>query len=157
MPQFNFRLEAPLRLAERELENERRHLAKEIEILHQKQRLCEDKEQQWQRALEGQREASSREPERLGIWQAYGVKLLQQLRILQRESALQEKVVEEQRIRVKSAHQEQEKLTKLKEKQEAAFWLKEQRREQNALDEAGQVIFIRKMEQQKSKIEDGTY
>lgn len=62
-----------------------------------------------------------------------------------------------QRLRVRNAHQEQEKLKKLKEKQEAAFWLKEQRREQKALDETGQVIFIRQQEQQKSETEDGTY
>lgn len=145
MPRFKFRLEAPLRLAERELDNERRRLAKEMKILQQKQKYCLEKEKQWQRAIEGQREAGLREPERLGIWQAYGASLLQQLRRLQQELALQEKVVEEQRLRVKSAHQEQEKLTKLKEKQEAAFCLNEQRREQKALDEAGQVIYIRQM------------
>lgn len=157
MPQFKFRLDAPLRLAERELENERRHLAQELENLHQKQVLYSEKEKQWQRALVGQREAGLKEPEQLGSWQAYGVNLHQQLQKLQQELLLQEKVVEEQRLRVKSAHQEQEKLKKLKEKQEAVFWLKEQRREQKALDEAGQVIFIRQMEQQKSEVEDGTY
>lgn len=145
MPRFKYRLEVPLRLAERELEKERRCLAKEIEILQQKQRLCFEKEKQWQRAIEGQREAGVREPESLGIWQAYGASLLQQLRKLQQELALQKRVVEEQRLRVKSAHQEQEKLTRLKEKQEAAFWLNEQHREQKVLDEAGQVVFIRRM------------
>lgn len=157
MPQFKFRLEAPLRLAKRELENERRSLAQELEKLHQKQELCRDKEKQWQRALEGQREAGLQEPKRLGSWQVYAVSLHQQLRKLQQELALQEKVVDEQRLRVIKAHQEQEKFKKLKEKQEAVFWLNEQRREQKALDEAGQVIFIRQQEQQKSEAEDGIY
>ncbi|AHF07785.1 flagellar FliJ family protein [Desulfitobacterium metallireducens] len=157
MPQFKFRLDAPLRLAERELENERRCLAKELEKLHQKKTFCIDKEKQWQKALEGQREAGLKEPEHLGSWQEYAVSLLQQLRKLQQELELQEKVVDVQRLRVRNAHQEQEKLKKLKEKQEAAFWLKEQRREQKALDETGQVIFIRQQEQQKSETEDGTY
>lgn len=39
MPQFKFRLDAPLRLAERELENERRCLAKELEKLTPKKTL----------------------------------------------------------------------------------------------------------------------
>lgn len=156
MPQFKFRLEAALSLAKRKLENERRCLANEMDHLRQKQETCDEKKEQWQGALEGQKEASLREPEELGRWQVYSVNLLQQLRALQQELAVQEKIVEEQRLRVNTAYQEREKLKKLKEKQKAAFWLKEQRREQNILDEAGQVIFRRQQEQQKYEAEDET-
>ncbi|HVJ49545.1 flagellar export protein FliJ [Desulfitobacterium sp.] len=157
MPRFKFRLEAALRLAEQELENERRRLAEELNIFYHLQAACIDKEKQWQGALKGQKEAGIREPEKLGSWQVYAVSLHKQFRELQQELAVQEKVVEEQRLCVRTAHQEQEKLRKLKEKQEAAFWLKEQRREQNILDEAGQVIFIRQQEQKDYEEEDGNH
>lgn len=157
MPRFKFRLEAPLRLTERELDNERRSLAKEFEKLQQMQALCLEKEKQWQNALQGQKDAGIKAPETLGRWQGYSLSLHQQLRKLQSELARQEKVVSRQRQRVKKAHQEQEKLRKLKVKKEAAFWLKEQRREQQVLDEAGQVIFIRRREEQKLEAEGGAY
>ncbi|MEA4900840.1 flagellar export protein FliJ [Desulfitobacterium sp.] len=157
MPRFKFRLEAPLRLTERELDNERRSLAKEFEKLQQKQALCLEKEKQWQNALQGQKDAGIKAPETLGRWQGYSLSLHQQFRKLQSELAQQEEVISRQRLRVKKAHQEQEKLRKLKVKQEAAFWLKEQRREQQVLDEAGQVIFIRRREQRKLEAEGGAY
>lgn len=157
MPRFKFRLEAALRLFERELEKERRRLAEEVDRLRQLHVACTELEEQWQRALAGQKEAGIREPQRLGSWQMYAVSRLKQLRELETELALQEKLVEGQRLRVRTAHQEQEKLKKLKVKQEAAFWLKEQRREQNVLDEAGQVIFRRQQEQHEYEAEDGIH
>lgn len=157
MPRFKFRLEAALRLAERGLEMERRRLAEELDKLRQLQEARTGLEKQWRIALEGQKEAGRREPERLGSWQVYAASRVKELRALEKELVLQEKVVEEQRLRVMKAHQEQEKLEKLKEKQEAAFWIKEQRREQSVLDETGQVIFRRQQEQQEYEAEDGTH
>ena len=157
MPRFKFRLEAALRLAERALEEERRRLAEECEALRLKQIACTQQEIAWRLALDGQREAGIHEPQSLGRWQEYAVLQLKRLRGFQHEVVLQEERVEQQRLQVLEVHQEREKLKKLKGKQEAAFWIKEQRREQQVLDEAGQVIFNRlQQEQQEIGAWEGT-
>lgn len=154
MPRFKFRLEAALRLAERELDNERRCLAIELEQLTQIGKAKNQAEMRWQRAINDQREAGTREPDNLGRWQTYAVIRLKQFRELQKEYEDQERKVEEQRLNVIEAHRNQEKLKKLKERQEAAFWIKEQHREQNLLDEAGQTIYLRQKDQQEYEVGD---
>ncbi|WP_425806958.1 flagellar protein FliJ [Desulfitobacterium sp. Sab5] len=154
MPRFKFRLEAALKLAERELDNERRRLAVELEQLRQVKNAACKAEEEWQGAIQNQKEAGMHDPENLGRWQAYAVSRLKRLRELQKELEEQEKRVEAQRVNVIEAHKNQEKLKKLKEKKKAAFWLKEQHREQNLLDEAGQIIFMRQREEQEYEVED---
>jgi flagellar protein FliJ len=144
MPRFKFRLEAALKLAERNLEEEQRRLAVELEKLYTLQTLCSKQETTWHHALEGQKEAGKNSPKDLGIWQAYAHQQLELLRKRQREVHQQELIVDDQRQRLLEAHKETEKLNKLKEKQKAQFELAEQRREQVLLDEAGQVIFARR-------------
>jgi flagellar FliJ protein len=144
MPRFKFRLEAALRLAERNLEEHQRLLALELEKLHTLQARWKEQEKSWQLALEGQREAGLNSPQDLGHWQIFAQKQLERLRLLERETSQQELVVEQQRLHLLEAHQEAEKLVKLKERQKAQFDLAEQRREQAILDEAGQVIFGRR-------------
>lgn len=156
MPRFKFRLEAALRLTERELETERRRLAAELDLLYRQQALCQEQETKWHTALAGQKEAGLRNPGRLGSWQAYTVSLLKRLRVMLQEKAQQEKAVEEQRSRVRKALQEQKKLQKLKEKQAAAFWLQEQRCEQKLIDEAGQILFFRQQDHVVMEAEEGT-
>lgn len=144
MPRFKFRLEAALRLAERNLEEHQRLLALELEKLYTLQARCKEQEKSWQLALEGQREAGLNSPQDLSTWQIFAQKQLERLRLLERETLQQETVVEQQRQHLLKAHQEAEKLVKLKERQKAQFDLAEQRREQAILDEAGQVIFGRR-------------
>ena len=144
MPRFKFRLAAALRLARRALEEQQRRLALELENLHTLQTRCRYQEKTWQLALEGQKEAGKSSPQDLGLWQNYAYKQFELLRRAERETYQQEQVVLEQRKILLEAHQDVEKLKKLKEKQKAQYDLVEQRREQGILDEAGQVIFGRR-------------
>lgn len=144
MPRFKFRLEAALRLAKRQLEEQQRLLAIELEKLYTLQARCQEQEKSWQLALVGQREAGMNSPQDLGLWQTYARKQLERLRLIEREILQQEQLIIVQRQHLLEAHQEAEKLKKLKEKQKAQFDLTEQRREQVILDEAGQVIFGRR-------------
>ncbi|KTE91990.1 flagellar protein FliJ [Desulfitobacterium hafniense] len=144
MAKFRFRLEAALRLAERSLEEQQRLLAEEIQKHLSLQKACQDQERVWQFALQGQEEACRTSPQDLGLWQSFTQKQIELLRYLAEEVAQQEKVVTQQRQRLLEAHQDTEKLKKLKEKQRAVFNLKEQRREQAVLDEAGQIMFGRR-------------
>jgi len=144
MPRFKFRLEAALRLAARNLEEQQRLLALELEKLFTLQARCREQEKTWQLALEGQKEAGMNSPQDLGRWQTFARKQLELLRLIEREILQQGQVVAEQRQRLLEAHQEAEKLKKLKEKQKAQYDLTEQRREQAILDEAAQVIFRRR-------------
>ncbi|EHL04585.1 putative flagellar export protein FliJ [Desulfitobacterium hafniense DP7] len=144
MAKFRFRLEAALRLAERSLEEQQRLLAQEIQKHFSLQKACQDQERVWQFALLGQEEACRTSPQDLGLWQSFTQKQIELLRYIAEEVSQQEKVVIQQRQRLLEAHQDTEKLKKLKEKQRAAFNLKEQRREQAVLDEAGQIMFGRR-------------
>ncbi|MEA5021288.1 hypothetical protein SDC9_04927 [bioreactor metagenome] len=144
MAKFRFRLEAALRLAERSLEEQQRLLAEEIQKHFSLQKACQDQERVWQFALLGQEEACRTSPQDLGLWQSFTQKQIELLRYIAEEAAQQEKVVTQQRQRLLEAHQDTEKLKKLKEKQRAVFNLKEQRREQAVLDEAGQIMFGRR-------------
>lgn len=144
MPRFKFRLEAALRLAKRQLEDQQRLLAIELEKLYTLQSRCREQEKNWQLALEGQKEAGRKSPQDLGLWQHFASKQLDRLRLTEWETQQQEQVVSEQRQHLLEAHQDAEKLKKLKEKKQAQFKLAEQRREQMILDEAGQVIFGRR-------------
>ncbi len=144
MAKFRFRLEAALRLAERSLEEQQRLLAEEIQKHFSLQKACRDQERVWQFALLGQEEACRTSPQDLGLWQSFTQKQIELLRYIAEEAAQQEKVVTQQRQRLLEAHQDTEKLKKLKEKQRAVFNLKEQRREQAVLDEAGQIMFGRR-------------
>jgi flagellar protein FliJ len=144
MPRFKFRLEAALRLAERALEDQQRRLAIELEKLHTLQARCRERETNYQLSLEGQQNAGKNAPQDLARWQTFACKQLELLRSAERETSQQEKVVALERQHLIEAHQEKEKLQKLKEKQKAQFDLTEQRREQVILDEAGQVIFGRR-------------
>ncbi len=144
MAKFRFRLEAALRLAERSLEEQQRLLAEEIQKHLSLQKACQDQERVWQFALQGQEEACRTSPQDLGLWQSFTQKQIELLRYIAEEAAQQEKVVTQQRQRLLEAHQDTEKLKKLKEKQRAVFNLKEQRREQAVLDEAGQIMFGRR-------------
>ncbi|SHN81019.1 flagellar FliJ family protein [Desulfitobacterium chlororespirans] len=144
MAKFRFRLEAALRLAERSLEEQQRLLAQEIQKHLSLQKVCQDQENVWQFALQGQEEACRTSPQDLGLWQSFTQKQIELLRYIAEEVSQQEKVVTQQRQRLLEAHQDTEKLKKLKEKQRAVFNLKEQRREQAVLDEAGQIMFGRR-------------
>lgn len=144
MAKFRFRLEAALRLAERSLEEQQKLLAQELQKLSILQKAYQDQEQAWQFALEGQKEACNNSPQDLPLWQMFSQKQLNLLRQIEKEVAQQETVVTLQRQKLLKAHQEAEKLKKLKEKQKVLFNLKEQRREQAVLDEAGQIIFGRR-------------
>ena len=144
MARFRFRLEAALGLAQRSLEEQQRLLAQELQKLTSLQMACQDQEQVWQFALQGQEEACRTSPQDLGHWQIYSQKQLELLRQREKEVAQQEKVVTLQRQRLLEAHKDAEKLKKLKEKKRVLFNLKEQRREQAVLDEAGQIIFGRR-------------
>ncbi|ACL22154.1 hypothetical protein Dhaf_4146 [Desulfitobacterium hafniense DCB-2] len=144
MAKFRFRLEAALRLAERSLEEQQRLLAQEIQKHFSLQKACQDQERVWQFALLGQEEACRTSPQDLGLWQSFTQKQIELLRYIAEEVSQQEKVVTQQRQRLLEAHQDTEKLKKLKEKQRAVFNLKEQRREQAVLDEAGQIMFGRR-------------
>lgn len=144
MAKFRFRLEAALRLAERSLEEQQRLLAQEIQKHFSLQKACQDQENVWQFALQGQEEACRTSPQDLGLWQSFTQKQIELLRYIAEEVSQQEKVVTQQRQRLLEAHQDTEKLKKLKEKQRAVFNLKEQRREQAVLDEAGQIMFGRR-------------
>lgn len=146
MLRFRFRLEAALRLAEQALEDEQRRLAAELQKLYTLQVRSREQANAWQLALEGQREAGKHSPQDLGMWQSFAQKQLERLRTIERKITQQEEVVRTQRQRLLEAHQEAEKLQKLKEKQKAEYDLAEQRREQRILDEAGQVVFRRKQE-----------
>lgn len=144
MAKFRFRLEAALRLAERSLEEQQRVLAQEIQKLTRLQKAYLDQERVWQVALEGQKEACQNSPQDLGLWQIFTQKQLELLREREKEVSQQDKVVTQERQRLLEVHQDAEKLKKLKEKQRTLFNLKEQRREQAVLDEAGQIIFGRR-------------
>ncbi|CDX03111.1 Flagellar FliJ protein [Desulfitobacterium hafniense] len=144
MAKFRFRLEAALRLAERSLEEQQRLLAQEIQKHFSLQKACQDQERVWRFALQDQEEACRTSPQDLGLWQSFTQKQIELLRYIAEEVAQQEKVVTQQRQRLLEAHQDTEKLKKLKEKQRAVFNLKEQRREQAVLDEAGQIMFGRR-------------
>lgn len=144
MAKFRFRLEAALRLAERSLEEQQRLLAQEIQKHLSLQKACQDQENMWRFALQGQEEACRTSPQDLGLWQSFTQKQIELLRYIAEEVSQQEKVVTQQRQRLLEAHQDTEKLKKLKEKQRAVFNLKEQRREQAVLDEAGQIMFGRR-------------
>ncbi|BAE84774.1 flagellar FliJ family protein [Desulfitobacterium hafniense] len=144
MAKFRFRLEAALRLAERSLEEQQRLLAQEIQKHFSLQKACQDQENVWQFALQGQEEACRTSPQDLGLWQSFTQKQIELLRYIAEEVSQQEKVVTQQRQRLLEAHQDTEKLKKLKEKQRAVFNLKEQRREQAVLDETGQIMFGRR-------------
>ncbi|TWH60065.1 flagellar FliJ protein [Desulfitobacterium sp. LBE] len=144
MAKFRFRLEAALRLAERSLEEQQRLLAQEIQKHFSLQKARQAQERVWQFALEGQEEACRTSPQDLGLWQSFTQKQIELLRYIAEEVSQQEKVVTQQRQRLLEAHQDTEKLKKLKEKQRAVFNLKEQRREQAVLDEAGQIMFGRR-------------
>ncbi|WP_019851140.1 flagellar FliJ family protein [Desulfitobacterium sp. PCE1] len=144
MAKFRFRLEAALRLAERSLEEQQRLLAQEIQKLSSLQKACQNQEKVWQFALQGQEEACRTSPQDLSLWQIFSQKQIELLRQIEKEVSQQEWVVAQQRQRLLEAHQDAEKLKKLKEKQRVVFNLKEQRREQAVLDEAGQIIFGRR-------------
>lgn len=144
MAKFRFRLEAALRLAERSLEEQQRLLAQEIQKHFSLQKACQDQERVWQFALQGQEEACRTSPQDLGRWQSFTQKQIELLRYIAENVSQQEKVVTQQRQRLLEAHQDTEKLKKLKEKQRAVFNHKEQRREQAVLDEAGQIMFGRR-------------
>ncbi|MGE4271317.1 MAG: flagellar FliJ family protein [Desulfitobacterium sp.] len=144
MPRFKFRLEAALGLAKRSLEEQQRRLAHETQKLFQLQEASQEQERVWQFALKGQKEACQSSPQDLGLWQTFTQKQLELLRQREKEVLQQEDIVERQRERLLEAHQDSEKLKKLKEKKRLVFNLKEQRREQAVLDEAGQIIFGRR-------------
>lgn len=144
MAKFRFRLEAALRLAERSLEEQQRLLAQEIQKLTRLQKAYQDQERVWQFALEGQKDACQSSPQDLGLWQVFTQKQLELLREREKEVYQQDMVVTRRRQQLLEAHQDAEKLKKLKEKQRTLFNLKEQRREQAVLDEAGQIIFGRR-------------
>ena len=131
-------------LTEKNLQEEQRRLAGEIEKLLNLSKACSRQRAIWEETLEGQRQAGRNRPQDLGLWQAYAARQLEALRKLESDLAEQENKVNEQRQAVLRAHQECEKLKKLKERQKQAFLLAEQRREQQILDEAGQVIYQRK-------------
>jgi len=144
MPQFKFRLEAALKLAERELEKQQRSLAVELEKLYALQTRLREQEKSWQLAIEGQKEAGVNAPQDLALWQAYTQKQLDHLRVLELQTLEQERNVMRQRQRLLEAHQDAEKLKKLREKQRIQYVLKEQRREQAVLDELSQVVYGRR-------------
>lgn len=144
MPKFKFRLEAALRLTIRNIEEQQRLLAIELEKLFALQARAREQEKSWQLALEGQKEAGTNSPRDLGLWQTFAHKQLERLRLTERETTQQGQIVAQQRQHLLEAHRETKKLQKLKERQKVQFDLSEQRREQAILDEAGQVIFRRR-------------
>jgi len=144
MARFRFRLEAALGLAERRLEDKQRILAQEIQKLANLQKARGEKEQAWLLALEGQKEACKTSIQDLPLWQVFTQKQLDILRQLEKQVLEQEKVVDAKRKELLEAHQEAEKLRRLKAKQKAIFDLMEQRREQAVLEEAGQIIVGRR-------------
>lgn len=144
MARFKFRLEAPLRLAQKTLEEEQRLLAQEQKKLLQLQEEYLMQYKEWEFALQGQREASLNTPQDLGLWQVFSQKQLELLRLKEVEVAQQEDVTALQRQKLMEAHQNKEKLKKLRARQEAEFNLTEQRREQAVIDEAGQNTFRRR-------------
>ncbi len=144
MARFKFRLETPLRLAQKTLEEEQRLLAQEEKKLLQLQEEYVWQHKEWELALQGQREASINSPQDLGLWQLFSHKQLELLRLKEVEVAQQEEVTTLQRQKLMEAHQNKEKLKKLRARREAEFNLMEQRREQAVIDEAGQNTFRRR-------------
>lgn len=144
MARFKFRLEAPLRIAQKTLEEEQRILAQEEQKLLQVKDEYFRQQREWEKALEGQREASLKSPQDLGLWLQFSQRQLELLKLKEEEVAQQEEVTALQRQKLIEAHQNKEKLEKLRARQEAEFNLMEQRREQAVLDEAGQNNFRRR-------------
>ncbi|MFZ3101252.1 MAG: flagellar FliJ family protein [Desulfitobacteriaceae bacterium] len=142
MPRFNFRLKTSLRLAEQILDEIKIQLAKEVTNLQERTRLRDKQNSQWRTAVEGQREAGLSYPEDLGSWQSFASQQLSLLRQREQELVLQEELVDKSRLELIAAKRECEKLIRLREKQATAFRLKEEHREQGALDEVGQIQFI---------------
>ncbi|NMA68384.1 MAG: FliJ family protein [Desulfitobacterium sp.] len=144
MARFKFRLEAPLRIAQKTLEEEQIILAQEEKKLLQLEEEFQRQQREWEDALQGQREASLKSPQDLSLWLHFSQRQLELLRIKKEEVAQQEEVTALQRQKLIEAHQDKEKLEKLRARQEAEFNLMEQRREQALLDEAGQNNFRRR-------------
>lgn len=144
MARFRFRLDASLRLAEQKLDNARRALAEELRVLDDCVRRRDLQSERYAEGLVGKREDALAHPERLGSWQIYCTDQLIRLRELEDKVKLQRKAVEAARQRVYLAHQECEKFRRLKEKRWLAFVQEERRKEQAALDEAGQIISWRR-------------
>lgn len=63
MARFKFRLEAPLRIAQKTLEEEQRILAQEEQKLLQLEEEYQRQQKEWEDALQGQREASLKSPQ----------------------------------------------------------------------------------------------
>jgi len=138
---FRFRLAASLSLAEQALTEAERQLARELAGEIALQRLREDHARLWQEALAGQRAAGKASPQDLGRWQAYARSRFAELQRTEQSLQAQQGKVAAARAAAARAYREAEKLRRLKSRQQAAFLMAEQRREQKILDEAGQVGF----------------
>src|SRR5690554_4462816 len=97
MARFKFRLEAPLRIAQKTLEEEQRILAQEEQKLLQVKDEYFRQQREWEKALEGQREASLKSPQDLGLWLQFSQRQLELLKLKEEEVAQQEEVTALQR------------------------------------------------------------
>lgn len=143
MVRFKFRLEASLHLAENKLEQEECLLAEELRRLGTFKDRVEAQRLAWLEALEGQQMAAETQPEHIGLWQRYASQQMKILRRRESELAAQNLVVENKRTDLTRAYQDVEKIKRLKGKKYQAFLRAEQRREEKALDEAGQLGYWR--------------
>ncbi|HWQ89477.1 MAG TPA: flagellar protein FliJ [Desulfitobacteriaceae bacterium] len=153
MPLFKFRLKTCLRLAEQKVDERKIQMAKEAAVLQERSISRDEQKKDWHKAMNGQREAGLNQPESLGMWSGFTFRQLNLLRQREEELVLQEEVVERRRSELIEAKRESEKLIRLREKQEIAFKLESDHREQLNLDEIAQDQYCRKLTIRTSDLE----
>ena len=145
MPAFRFRLQVVLKIADQALKLAEQRLAEELRKRTALMEECYACQTRLQDALQGKRRALIQTPSELGKWQMYVQQCNKSLQWAKQRLKEQEEVVEKARKIVVEAKREVEKLKRLKEKQWLAFLEEERRNEQKVLDETGQVLYQRQI------------
>ncbi len=145
MPDFKFRLKTCLRLSEQKLDERKIQMAKETALLLESSQSRDEQKKDWNKAMNGQREAGLVKPDSLGLWSDFTFRQLHLLRQREEELLLREKVAEKSRSELIEAKRECEKLMRLREKQEKALKSLSDHREQMNLDEIAQVQYCHKL------------
>ena len=143
MAKIRFRLEVKLRLAKYALENIQAVLALELKKLDALIASRNQQSMQLSYAIEGQRKASLNSPHFLASWLRYVLSEQAKLQMCDEVLAIQNKNVEEVRVKAVEVYRELKKFERLKEKGAIAFYDKLLRDEQAITDENGQMLFHR--------------
>ena len=143
MARFRFRLEASLRVAEQALETAQRAFAHEVQLWKSCVEACRLQQEHFKEAHAGQRDAGRHRVQELGSWHLFAIEQQHQLQQCNLELRTQEPIMEQARHILLEAHREVEKFERLKEKQSKAYQVAELLKEQNILDETGQVLHWR--------------